>query len=230
MAQETIPPELTGSPAGELLAAIGGVYDRIEAAQTAFRARAAETGAALACPDGCGACCEHFVPDVLPVEALAAAAFILTHRPELAGSAENATAGQGRACPFYDADRPEAHCSIYQGRPLICRLFGYAAVLGKDGAPHFALCRHMPSPLGLEERAWSGEALRGLFGAEPPVMAAFGAEILGLEPDAAGERRPLPEALPAAIARLGLALRYAAFSRRDDGDEPEPDAPSPRAA
>ncbi|MBL8968664.1 MAG: YkgJ family cysteine cluster protein [Spirochaetaceae bacterium] len=227
MAQETIPPELIGSPAGELLAAIGGIHDRIEAAQSAFRAKAAESGAALGCPEGCGSCCENFVPDVLPVEALAAAAFILGHRPDLAGRAAQS---QGPTCPFYDADRPEAHCSIYPGRPLVCRLFGFAAVLGKDGEPSFALCRHMPSPVGNGERAWSDEALRGLFGAVPPVMAAFGAELLGLEPDAAGERRPLPEALPAAIARLGLALRYASLGRGDDGDEPEPNAPSPRAA
>lgn len=227
MAQATIPTELIGSPAGELLAAIGGVYERIEAAQSAFRAKADESGAALGCPDGCGSCCENFVPDVLPVEALSAAAFILGHRPELA---DRAAQGRGRACPFYDADRPEAHCSIYPGRPLICRLFGFAAVLDKDGAPSFALCRRMPSPAGSGERSWSGEALRELFGAEPPLMAAFGAEVLGIEPQAAGERRPLPEALPAAIARLGLALRYAVFARGDDGDEPEPNAPSPRAA
>jgi len=226
---DIIPVSLRGSSLERSLRDVESIYTAIDRAEAGFRESAAKAGKPLSCPAGCGSCCEGFVPDVLPLEAAYLAAYILGSRPELAHRPLSGVP----PCPFYDADRPEAHCSVYRARPLICRLFAFSAVSGKAEEPSFALCRRMPALPGSEARSWSGEALREAFGAAPPLMSAFAAELLGLDPDSTGERRLLAEALPRALAKVGLALSLAGMARGDDEpepNEPEPDAPSPLAA
>ncbi len=216
-----IPPPLQGSALGAQLASLAELYERIEFAQRGFRTAAAAAGKPITCPAGCGTCCEGFVPDVLPIEAAYLAAFIIGRRPDLACR----PLSPNPPCPFYEAERPEAHCAVYAGRPLICRLFAFSASIDKSGKPSFALCRRMPALADSGARAWTGDAILQAFGALPPAMPSFAAEVLGLDPIAAGERQSLDAALPRALSRLSLALRFAASD-----DDPEPNAPAPRAA
>jgi len=60
-------------------------------------------------------------------------------------------------------------------------------------------------------------------GAVPPDMAVFSSRLLSLNPDDT-HTRPLREALPEAIEKLRLVLR---FLTPPEPNSPEPDLPSP---
>jgi uncharacterized protein len=203
-----------GSSLERVVASIGAVYAKIEAAQNSFLASAAGSGAPLRCPPGCGTCCKPFIPDVLPVEAAYAAAWILEHRPELASEiAEWKNRPATPPCPFLSETAEGARCSVYPARFLICRLFGASGIRDKDGRAAFRPCAHMPvpgrRPSDGPNPTLAGEALTRVYGSEPPVMADYATQIVGLSPSEAGERRSLIEALPLALIRVRLCLSLA---------------------
>ena len=94
------------------------------------------------CKKGCGTCCEHFIPDVSTAEArYLALGLILEGKEE---EAREKIASWDRAsgyCPLYDFHN-EYHCTVYQYRPLICRLFGATASKNKEGRPCFRKCKY----------------------------------------------------------------------------------------
>jgi len=209
------------------------IYDRIDEAQAESLAAIAKRGLALACPANCGSCCEGFIPDVLPVEAAYLADWLIRVRPELSAKAVEWSGSGGRAsppCPLFEPAREGGHCGVYPARPLICRLFGFAAVRDREGREAYSLCRKMPSRGGC--RSWSGDELERDLGAALPDMADFSAAAVAIAPDEAGDRALLTEALPAALRKLALRLYLARLASDDDpdGDEPEPSRPAPRAA
>lgn len=220
-----------GSSLERVVSSIGAIYAKIEADQGTFLASAADSGAPLLCPPGCGSCCKPFIPDVLPVEAAYTAAWILERKPELALEvAEWKSRPATPPCPFLRETDEGLRCAIYPARFLICRLFGTSSVRDRDGRAAFRPCAHMPVP-GLKSGegpnpTLTGEALACAFGSEPPAMGDYAAQIVGLSPSEAGERRSVIEALPVALVRVGLCLSLAArafdgtYSTEDEREEP----------
>jgi uncharacterized protein len=208
---DPLPSAPKGSSLERVIAAVGTVYRRIEVDQRAFLADAAERGSPLRCPPGCGACCEPFVPDILPVEAAYAAAWILERKPELAREiASWNDRPHAPPCPFLARTDEGLRCSIYPARFLICRLFGAAGSRDKEGRASFRPCAHMPVPglkvAGGENAPLAGEELAGRFGSVPPIMVDYATEVVGLSPSEGGERHSLYDALPLALIRVGLCL------------------------
>lgn len=187
------PAALAGSSFEEPLAALHGLYAEVDAACSSFLSAARDKDPGFGCPQGCGACCERFVPDILPAEADYAALWILRYAPELASVEQRDIA----PCPYYAADKPEAHCRIYGGRPLICRLFGYTSVGTKNGSLSYSLCWSMPGLRGSELRSWTGEELARAFGRLPSPMADYGLRLQALSAPASSSGKPL----------LGKAIR-----------------------
>lgn len=213
------------------LARLGEIYDRIATAQERSVAAIARKGTALSCPDGCGSCCEGFIPDLLPVEADFLADWLLGRRPDLAAAILELDEGYAQSsppCPFYERGRPGGGCGIYPARPMICRLFGYAAVRDREGAESFSLCRSMPSRGGM--RSWSGTALERDLGSRLPIMSDFSAAAVAISPEEAGARALVTAALPASLRRSSLRRRLAALESGNDPDGGEPSRPPPRAA
>lgn len=210
------------------LTSVHSIYIRAEEALASFRARNG-----LACPAGCGTCCEGFIPDILPLEASYLAAWLVRNRPERAlGIAESGRLPErSRSCPLYDPDNPDAHCTVYPGRPLICRLFAFSGVRLKNGLPSFSLCRGMPDlpPPRSGTRTWGGTELETLFGT-PPLMSDFGSELEGIAPGDGALREPLTTALPPAVRQV---LFLAGLGGKDDpgtdGNDPVL-PPLPRAS
>ncbi len=208
---------------------LGELYGRIAAAQALIAESRKEGGDPLACPEGCGTCCELFIPDVLPVEAGFLADWLLRERPELAARALEWDEDRGSPpCPFHEPGRTGGRCGVYPARPLICRLFGFSAVRDRSGREAYSLCREMPARGG--RRSWSGGEIEREFGAPLPVMADFAAEAVALAPSESGDRSLLTKALPSAIRRLSLRLYLAKLESNDDPDGGEPIRPAPRAA
>jgi len=187
---------LEGYSVYEALISMRDLYAEIDAASAEWAGR---SGAA--CPRGCGACCEAFELDFLPLEALFLAAWLAgspTPAPDLG------RAPPGR-CPFYAASATGG-CTVYPARGLVCRLFGFSGSRDKAGAMRYNPCKWMPP--------FEGRAVM------PPSMEDFSRRAIALDPHGSGSRLPLREALPPAIARIQLILR-------NDGEsdpEPEPQA------
>jgi uncharacterized protein len=219
-------------PLGDIVTVVESVYAKIEADEREFLDSADGRGMPLSCPSGCGSCCEPFVPDILPAEAIYAATWLICSGSPLVEEVESWVSGgrpQTAPCPFYRASKPEAHCGIYPARFLVCRLFCAAGMRDKEGNATFRPCAHMPLPgypaKGGERLSLSGDALARVFGREPPVMADYAAELAALLPSEAGERASVYEALPWALARVGLSFSLAArsldrpYSSQDEGKD-----------
>ncbi len=208
------------------LIALADVYARADAAVDAFVA-----ASGLACPFGCGTCCEAFIPDILPVEADFVALHLVRHdrddayRLAARGLSAQSHDGGRLGCPLYRADTPY-HCGVYENRPLICRMFAFSAVRDKHGHSAFSLCKLMhvqPQQI----RIGVGSELVSIFRAEPPVMADFGSELVGIDPAVAGIRRPIHELIGPAIMKL---LFLVGMGSNPEGNGPPVSPPVPRAS
>ena len=151
--------------------------------------------AGLHCPEGCGQCCEIFVPEITRPEA----ELIADHLIGLGQTVTLESWVRGElpgACPFFKLEGSPYHCSIYSVRPLICRLFGYAGSRDKNGELRFRPCRHMPAkiPQKLEIEV---------------AMEPYGLQVEGLVPG--GTKAGIGDAVRDAVARLLLISRITGY-------------------
>ena len=230
--------KFAGTVIYDILTSVNALYNDIDSSQKLWKTRSP-----MQCPNGCGSCCVHFEPEVYEAEALYLAAWMLEHQSERADRIAEADVDsftRGDGCFLFDPDSPY-HCTVYEGRCLICRLFGFSGDHGKDGTIRWKPCRYMqPSAKEADEmyakaentaadesfdaqavqpgRQYSQEEMMRLFGAVPPYMGAASSILLALNPDDT-HPRPLRIALPAAIKKLKMLLRFIT--------PPEPDCPSP---
>lgn len=206
-----IPNELRGTSVETAIRALGDVYARAKSAMARFRA-----AADLGCLEGCGECCKGFEPDIRPAEAAYLAAWLqgpgAVTLPML-----DRDDGSG-TCPFFD-DRDPRHCRVYPARFLICRLFGYCALRGKDGELDFSLCFAIAAAGRFPRKRWNAGQLEEAFGELPPLMADFGNQAAAIEPEGIGRPEPVRAAMAAALAKVGLAMSMGRLAV--GGEEPE---------
>jgi Fe-S-cluster containining protein len=168
----------------------------LAARYAALDARTAELSRAsgIACPPGCGQCCESIHAPISRPEADALAAFLVEHPRALAHYEARAGSLPDGTCPMYDPHDP-AHCTVYEARPLVCRAFGFHAMRAKSGAPEYVPCRRFhETPQGAERvRAAQSRA------ATLPILSD---ETLALDP--AGESLPIALAVASALDALRL--------------------------
>jgi len=132
---------ISGTQVQHLVESLDNIYTEIEQKQTQWKAVSP-----FSCPEGCGSCCVNFEPDILESEALYLAAWFLYHHPAKAnayaqGSFQSPRPDPEKGCLFFDPASPY-HCTVYGGRTLICRLFGYSGDRGKDGKNRLKACNY----------------------------------------------------------------------------------------
>lgn len=174
------------------------------------------------CPDGCGTCCEHFVPELTEAEASLIAAYILLIKED-ESLLERLQAHEGEApCPLYDASSPY-HCTVYPARGLICRLFGACPSEDKSGSAVFRKCRYnkaQDTPVLIRAQDFTEAAF--------PIstMREFGVRLSTMT----GSQRPQPLAAATltAISQLRFIASYlGSDSHDDDNGGAGPDIPTP---
>lgn len=164
--------------------------------------------AGFLCPDGCGSCCNNFEPDLLECEALYMAAWLLENQNEKALQIAEGTYSfnSGKTCPMFQADS-KYHCTIYGGRPFICRLFGASCANAKNGEPVWRPCHFYPDEIlkeydsRLEKRQFSKKEAEEILGALPPVMSTIMEQALSLSPDD-NQTELIRNILPGTIRKL----------------------------
>lgn len=142
----------------------------------------------LQCPQGCGLCSRGIDPPVLPIEADYVAGRLLSiGDPHLIARALGPPEIPG-ACVFYRDDDPN-HCTIYEIRPLLCRLFGFSGVSSREGGVRFALCSRMPVPATWTVR--KRQFAPGELSPPPPVAEDYRRPLGALRPNDEGDEQPL---------------------------------------
>jgi Fe-S-cluster containining protein len=189
---------------GRLARAVGAVYRRLDRRIAGFR-----RAAGLSCPRGCGECC--LSPEV---EATVLEMLPLALRLQRERRLEQTLAGLGpgeppRPCVFYSPAPLGSfggHCSVYPLRPLVCRLFGFAAMTDPEGRPQLVLCRRLreADPAGARKAA-AGAASGRL---PVPVMSEWSLAMYRLDPGLGTRALPINEALGQALERVALERRW----------------------
>ena len=112
------------------------------------------------CLDGCGNCCLVFTPDIKMVEAyFIAYGLIINGKDKEVLELLTNYAKDKKTCPLYLYNN-KYHCSIYDYRPLVCRLFGSSITKDKDNNPAYRNCKWKDdSSLTKEELNLKKEAL-----------------------------------------------------------------------
>ena len=180
---QTILEKTKGTAAYEILTKMEAVYQRINEEQEKWY-KATD----FLCISGCGQCCENFEPDLFEYEALYMAAWLLENQYETAlkvlerGFPFKRPAG----CQFYNPQSPY-HCSIYGGRPFVCRFFGACCSYSKTGEKVWKPCKFYPSTAlaahepPLEHRQYTGSEIVSALGAIPPAMSDFMQDTLSFD-------------------------------------------------
>ncbi len=217
-----LPPSLLA----ERLESLAYLYHRADTAVEKFT-----VASGVSCPHACGSCCEGFVPDIMPLEAAYIATWLAgadTNRAyDLVASALSPRIHEDgrRGCPLYADDTPY-HCTVYEARPLVCRMFAFSATRNKKGEAAYSVCRLGVGVPGV--RSASGARLLEIFGASPPVMADLGSELVAIDPDSVSGRASLPEALAKALGHvLFLVGMKESISPDDEPMDGGPDLPPP---
>ena len=195
---------LEGTIEGEQIGEMRLIYEKLDKAIAGFLSEYD-----IHCKSGCGTCCEHFIPDITEAEAIYLANFVIENNrvDEVLSRIEGFDKETATGCPLYNKDTPY-HCSVYNGRPLICRLFGSTCFVNKEDKPIFKHCKWNDNTKDLRADDISSSV---------PVMGQYGVAIenvKGNHPDT----ELIPDALPKAIFKLSLLERYSKESFGDDND------------
>ena len=198
--------KLEGTSVYETLIQIEAAYERIANEQKLWY-----DAANFYCPEGCGHCCEGFEPDLMEGEALYMAAWLLENQNDLALqlAGQNTEAGfpfdnGPKTCCFFNPASPY-HCSIYNGRPFICRLFGASSFRSRDGDKTWRPCKFYPEDLlafhkpPLAKRQYSEAETLEVLGAVPPLMNDLTEEVAAAS---SGETSLVHDILPDTIRHL----------------------------
>ena len=162
---------------------------------------AAATG--LGCPTGCGACCVRTPPHV-SVADVAPVARLLIAAGEGEAALDRARAIGPGPCALFTPGQLPGGCTVYAARPAICRLFAFAAVRDKHGAPEVAICReHSAADPAVRARVAAYLAAGG----EVAMFADVQAEAHDPD-DGPAELVPINEALAIALEREFLRAMY----------------------
>jgi Uncharacterised protein family (UPF0153). len=182
------------------------------------------------CPSGCGECCRHFIPDITKLEALLVASYLRFCKEdweETRRRLELFRDNEFGFCPLFRENTPY-HCSVYEARPLICRLFGNCCSEDKEGNAVFRRCKFNYEPeIMAESLRITDEDEK----ASVPVMDRYGIEMMNLDGNDS-DRRLLPEAVLEALDKINYYIQLLGISEEDisPSNPDDNNFPSPQAS
>ncbi len=183
------------------------IFQEVDAQTSRFR-----QASGLRCEPGCGRCCEN--PDVeTTVLEMLPIAFELWRKNEAAPLLEKLAHPDvpelPGPCVFYRRDPMipgHGRCSVYALRPLICRLFGFSAVVNKRNQNIFLTCRTIKK---LHPRAYD-RAYTAVLTDQMPIarMRDYSMKVFAIDPASGDKRMPINQALKMALEKVGMILKF----------------------
>jgi uncharacterized protein len=158
----------------------------------------------LKCPPGCGSCCvsQEVEATVLEVLPLAMESFSAQQEDLLYAKIEEQERTGDRVCVLYQPDPRtpgNGRCTYYKVRPLLCRLFGFAARKSKEGNVELCTCKRLRAAFP-EVVQKEGDKVLSKFSL--PVYQEISMRIAVLNPDMGFRRLPLNLAIRSAIEKV----------------------------
>ncbi|MGE5343205.1 MAG: YkgJ family cysteine cluster protein [Candidatus Omnitrophota bacterium] len=161
----------------------------------------------MQCIDGCCHCCMRPDIEASPIEFLPLAFHLYSE-----GKAETfieylQNMGDPSFCPLlsYDAIEKKGLCKVYEYRPLICRLFGFSAMMDKNDQPALVTCEPIKTKQADIYRHATDRIREGL---NVPVMKNYYFRLMGIHMNLALNRYPIQTAARMAIEEVLFYYLY----------------------
>lgn len=169
----------------------------------------------LGCISGCGECCKK--PDIeATVLEMLPHAYYLYKNKRADEQWEKLKEYNSSICIIFTSPGGEqkGFCSEYTTRGFICRLFGFSAVLTKEGQPSLATCKYIKTS---QAQAYQ-EAVESIKrGEHVPVMSEYYMKLYAIDANLSTKFYPINTAIQLAIEEV---LSYFAY-RSDEVMEQE---------
>ncbi len=176
------------------------LYEMLDAEIAQFQA-----ASALRCASGCGRCCENPKVVATVLEVLPLAYHFWEKNSAQAVLAQFLNVSDQEVCVFYQPDplkNGQGRCGVYLWRPLLCRLFGFAAQKDKYGQPQLVTCSTMKSLCSYEYEQALENMHQGKLAA--PLMQDYAMRLFNIDPHWGKEQLPINQAIKIALEKVGL--------------------------
>lgn len=173
------------------------LYQKLDADIAQF-----QKSSGLKCLEGCGKCCENPKVTTTALE-LIPLAFDLWQKNEGQTWLDQLSNQTSAMCVFYKPDplKPgNGRCSVYQLRPLICRLFGFSAMSNKHGDKQLLTCPIIKEKFSKEISLFERNKI------SIPKTTDYTMPVKSLDPMLA-EEVPINEAIQNALEKVGLTYQ-----------------------
>lgn len=191
------------------------LHHKVQAVERVFRELDKELAAfkdatGLHCISGCGLCCKK--PDIAasPLEFLPLAYHLFKENKALQWLEQIQHNPDESICLIFRpmlGQHDKGFCSQYNHRGLICRLFGFSAMLDKHGQPKLTTCKTIKNETPLEFAAATAhiEARKKV-----PIMRNHYFKLRNIDPELANMLIPINQAVKTA---LEIVLSYYAYRK-----------------
>ena len=191
------------------------IYRKVQAVERVFSSLERDlatfkNATGLQCVSGCGLCCKK--PDIsaAPLEFLPLAYHLFKEGQAYKWLEELDTSSDDPFCRMFRPLLKEnelGFCSQYKYRGLICRLFGNAAMLDKNGEPKLVTCQTIKT----EKQLVYQKAVQHVAEGRPtPVMRNYYFQLRAIDSELGMKLMPINQAVHEA---LKIVLSYYAYRK-----------------
>ena len=171
--------------------------------------------AGVHCPDMCGRCCLGTKVETTAIEMMPLARE-LWRKNEADMWLEKINSDTGKAaCVFFDADPVvpgNGRCSVYELRPLICRLFGFFTIKDKNGKYVYGSCKVMKEKFP-ENYEKAVRMVRE--GDHPSNVTDYSIRIISMGTGISSKMIPINAAAKIAIEKIGFEEINEKWDKKD---------------
>lgn len=184
----------------EKVKAVEAVFAEVDEAIDTFK-----NWSTIHCPTGCGKCCFQPNIQVSVLEALPLAYQFYNEGTAVEWYDKLKENEDGLCLHLNPLSKSAGMCTQYVNRPLMCRLFGYAARKNKHGIRELVTCDRIKTE---QKDAYDDASARISQGESVPVIADYYRKLHSVDFDMAQEFFPINKAIRKAIE---IILQYYAY-------------------
>lgn len=180
----------------ELAERVESLLQELEEAIGTFKA---STG--ISCKTGCYECCANPKVEATVLEFIPLAMHLHDSVDPTVWEKGIRSNLINQPCLFLRPDKGEGGCMVYPKRGLICRLFGYSCLIGKNGLPELIGCRYLKG-LFKEKLAWQGRH------PSIPIASHYTLRLIGIDLELGSKYYQINTAIQKAMEMVGFYLNY----------------------
>lgn len=184
---------------------VNALFNRLEKDVSRFR-----NDTKIGCFSGCGLCCHKPDIEASVLEFLPFSYYLIKSGriPEYYEKLQ--ASGDSSICVIHkmiDKNAGKGYCGEYLHRGLICRLFGYSAMINKIGQKTLVTCKRIKTET---PEAYQDAVAKIESGMNVPVMSTYYRQLMNIDFELASRRYPINKAIEEAIK---VTMSYYAYRR-----------------